>query len=218
MNRYVLTGLIGIVCGILCAQADVPLAWSGRKEDPLNEMGMRSIQPWWRTVPTRHFDLSFWLSCLGQPGTYLTMWMLAELIGSRQEALGLALKINTFIGAYTGLLYHGTFCIKPLVYREICQEVSQETAERTMKVIERYPLIPSLISAASLFLGTTLLVGIAIWRGFLPVPRFLMLFNPVGAVPLTLLARKVGLKAGGAMGFGFSLFAIVLLVAGLSLG
>jgi len=30
---YVIIGVIGIISGILCAQADVPLAWSGRKED-----------------------------------------------------------------------------------------------------------------------------------------------------------------------------------------
>ena len=37
MNHYTVIGIIGIISGILCAQADVPLAWSGRKEDYLHE-------------------------------------------------------------------------------------------------------------------------------------------------------------------------------------
>ncbi len=35
MNIYIIIGVIGIISGILCAQADVSLAWSGRKEDAL---------------------------------------------------------------------------------------------------------------------------------------------------------------------------------------
>lgn len=61
------------------------------------------------------FTLSFWLSFLGQPGTYLTMWMLAELITVNSPALGMALKINTFMGAYTGLLCHVVFSMFAIV-------------------------------------------------------------------------------------------------------
>ncbi len=32
-QEMIIYGVIGIISGILCAQADVPLAWSGRKED-----------------------------------------------------------------------------------------------------------------------------------------------------------------------------------------
>ncbi|MGB4092315.1 MAG: hypothetical protein WBK46_10315 [Ruminococcus flavefaciens] len=36
MNIYIIIDVIGIISGILCAQADAPLAWSGRKEDALD--------------------------------------------------------------------------------------------------------------------------------------------------------------------------------------
>ena len=36
MNRYLVIGMIGLLSGILCARADVPLAWSGRKGDPVD--------------------------------------------------------------------------------------------------------------------------------------------------------------------------------------
>ena len=80
MNHYIIIGIIGVISGILCAQADVPLAWSGRKEDVVDAKAVGRISSWWTTVKEQHFDLSFWLSCIGQPGTYLTTWFLAELI------------------------------------------------------------------------------------------------------------------------------------------
>ena len=168
MNRYLVIGMIGLLSGILCARADVPLAWSGRKGDPVDARSLGKPAAWWTEVPETRFDKAFWLSCIGQPGTYLTMWMLAALIGSRNPALALALKINTFIGAYTGLFFHGSVCTKAVVYRRLAGKLPGEDA-----------------AAAVDSVGTIL-------------------------IPL----RKCGVKLGGAMGIGFSLFAIVLMCAG----
>ena len=46
MNHYTVIGIIGILSGILCAQADVPLAWSGRKEDTVDAKAVGRISPW----------------------------------------------------------------------------------------------------------------------------------------------------------------------------
>ncbi len=215
MNHYVIAGIIGIISGILCAQADVPLAWSGRKEDAADAKAVGHITPWWITVRENHFDLSFWLSCIGQPGTYLTTWFLAECISERNTILSILLKICTFIGAYTGLLFHAAACIKPLVYRAIAGEVSEETAQKAMRAIDKYPRIPSLVSGIVLFLIETVLIVTAILTNALEVPKWFVLFNPVGAMPLLLIARKLHLRIGGAIGIGFALFGIILIAAGM---
>ena len=217
MNHYIIIGIIGIISGILCAQADVPLAWSGRKEDAVDAKAVGRISPWWTAVNERHFDISFWLSCVGQPGTYLTTWFLAELISESNTALGMALKICTFIAAYTGLLFHAAACIKPLVYRAIAKEVSAETAQKAMNAVDKYPRIPSLICGVILFLIETVIVIAAILTGALDVPKWFALLNPIGALPVLLIARKLNLKIGGAMGIGFALLGIVLTVAGIRL-
>ena len=214
MNHYTIIGIIGIISGILCAQADVPLAWSGRKEDAVDAKAVGRISPWWTQVSEKHFDLSFWLSCIGQPGTYLTTWFLAELISTNNTVLGLLLKICTFIGAYTGLLYHAAACIKPLVYRAIAKEVTVETAQKAMDAVDKYPKVPSLISGIILFLAETVIVMIAILTNALDVPKWFVLLNPIGASPILMLSRKLNLKIGGALGIGFALFGIVLTVAG----
>jgi len=46
----------------------------------------------WTQTSLRHFDKAFWLSCIGQPGTYLTTWSLAELISDKNGILGILLK------------------------------------------------------------------------------------------------------------------------------
>jgi len=215
MNHYIIIGIIGVISGILCAQADVPLAWSGRKEDVVDAKAVGRISSWWTTVKEQHFDLSFWLSCIGQPGTYLTTWFLAELISESNEALGIVLKICTFIGAYTGLLFHAAACIKPLVYRAIAKEVSAETAQKAMDAVDKYPKIPSIICGIALFLVETVIVIIAILSGALDVPKWFVLLNSIGALPILLIARKLNLKLGGSMGIGSALLGIVLIIAGM---
>jgi hypothetical protein len=217
MNHYCIIGIIGIISGILCAQADVPLAWSGRKEDAVDAKAVGRISPWWTAVNDRHFDISFWLSCIGQPGTYLTTWFLAELISKSNGALGTLLKICTFIGAYTGLLFHAAACIKPLVYRAIAKEVSAETAQNAMNAVDKYPKLPSLICGITLFLIETVIIVAAILSGALDVPKWFVSLNPIGALPVLLIARKLNFKIGGAMGIGFALLGIVLIVAGIRL-
>lgn len=215
MNIYVIIGIIGVISGILCARADVPLAWSGRKGDKADVRSLGKIAPWWTEVSESRFDKSFWLSCIGQPGTYLTMWFLAELIGQSNAGLALALKINTFIGAYTGLYYHGAVVTKYIVYRRLAGKIPDNDAQTAIDAIGKYPKIPSLISAVSLFAGTTVIVTAAILTGALNVPVFMYFFNPVAATLILVPLQKLGLKLGGSLGFGFSLFAIVLIVAGL---
>ena len=83
--------------------------------------------------------------------------------------------------------------------------------------MDKYPKIPSLISAVSLFAGTTVIVTAAILIGALDVPVFMVVFNPVVAALILVPLQKLGLKLGGSLGFGFMLFAIVLIVAGSSL-
>lgn len=71
MNINILIGVAGVISGILCAQADVPLAWSGNKNDAADAKTVGRISEWWTKVDDRHFDKAFLFSCIGQPGTYL---------------------------------------------------------------------------------------------------------------------------------------------------
>ena len=70
-----------------------------------------------------------------------------------------------------------------------------------------------MISAVFLMLGSTVLTVTAILNGSLDAPKIFVLFNPVGVMPLLLLARKLGLKIGGSLGIGFSLLGTVLIAA-----
>ncbi|MCR5806636.1 MAG: hypothetical protein K6G68_06340 [Oscillospiraceae bacterium] len=211
--QNIIIGIIGVLSGILCARADVPLAWSGKKDDLVDAKSVGKISSWWTQVDDRHFDKAFWLSCIGQPGTYLTLWTLADIISQNNNVIGMLMKICTFIGAYTGLLFHAAACIKPMVYRRIADKVSPEAAQAAMDAVDRYPKIPSLISAVVLLLSSSILTSAAILTGALDVPKIFILFNPIGALPVMILSRKLGLKIGGALGIGFSLLGIVLIAA-----
>ena len=214
MNIYVLTGVFGIISGFVAALADVPLVKPGKESD---QMPGRKPQKWWAEVPESRFTTSFWLSFLGQPGTYLTMWMLAVLISTNNSGLGLALKINTFIGCYTGLLCHVIYCMKPLVYQKICKKLNDVESEEVVGVLDTVSVVPMILGFATLWLGTTVMVIIAIVNGSLEVPKICLLINPITSTILLLVLKKLKVKIIGALGVGFMMFAVLLIVAGLGI-
>ena len=67
----------------------------------------------------------------------------------------------------------------------------------------------------SLWLGDTVIVGIAIVTGALAVPKLCLLLNPVVAALVIMTLKKCGVKVIGALGVGFMLFSALLIVAAL---
>ena len=214
MNRYVVFGIFGIISGLLAALADVPLVKPG-KPDPSAKSPINGINPWWADVTAKRFRVSFWLSLLGQPGTYIIMWLLADLIANTNETLALALRINTFIGCYTGLLCHTVFCLKPLLYQKLSKKMTDNDNLEILKTLDSILKVPMGIGFLSLWLGTTIIVVIAILTGSLAVPKICILLNPIGSLLVLMPLKKCGVKIIGALGVGFMLLSIVLILAGI---
>ena len=159
-------------------------------------------------------DLSFLLSFLGQPGCYLVMWQLAEMIGKENDAMCSALKICTFLGCYTGLITHAVFCIKPLVYKHIFQEASLKAAENALHETDKLTILPVLVCSVTLIMIPAFLISAAIWQGILPVSRLWIIFNPIFLMIAMLAVKKAFPKLPmiGFMGTGFIVYAAMLLV------
>lgn len=211
MNKYIMIGIIGLISSFIAALADVPLVNPKEKYDQIP--GKLPVK-WWRDVTDKRFEISFWLSFLGQPGTYLVMWMLAVLIGENSAGLGLALKINTFIGCYTGLLCHVVYCMKPLLYRRLYKKLDDKEVEETFSALDMVSKIPMIMGFATLWLGTTIIVVIAIIIGALEVPKICLLLNPVPSTVVLLVLKKCNVRIIGALGVGFMMFSILLMIAG----
>lgn len=137
-------GITGIISGLMCALADTPLSYFFDEKN--QKIGQRrDIQTGWQTASSKRFYLSFLLSFLGQPGCYIVMWRLAEMIGKGNETMCSILKRCTFLGCYTGLITHAVFCIKPLVYKHICQEASLQSSENALHETDRLTILPVLV-------------------------------------------------------------------------
>lgn len=214
MNTYVAFGIIGIISNLMAAFADVPLIKPG-KADGNQKITLNGVQPWWAEVPAGRFKVSFWLSFLGQPGAYVTLWLLADLISKQNEPLALALKINTFISCYTGLLSHLYFCLKPLLYQKLSQKLSDDESDEIMKAINPVANIPMLIGGLTLWFGGTIIVAIAILTGALEVSKWCLLLNPLVAVIVLMTLKKYKVKVIGALGVGYMLLSVLLIIAGM---
>lgn len=194
--------------------ADVPLVKPG-KPDPSEKAAVNGVNPWWADVTAKRFNVSFWLSFLGQPGGYVVLWLLADLIANGNEALALALRINTFIGCYVGLVCHIIYCIKPLLYQKLCKKMSDDESLEVMKSMDPLMYGPMALGFLTLWLGGTIIIAIAIVTGALAVPKWCLLLNPIVAAIILLTVKKCGGKIVGVLGVGFLLFSVLLIIAGI---
>ena len=215
MNTYVAFGIIGIIGNFVAALADVPLVKPG-KPDKDEMIATGEVSSWWADVTSKRFIVSSWLSFIGQPAAYIVMWLLADLIAKENGTLALALRINTFLGCYAGFSCHVIYCIKPLVYQKLHKKISDEESLEVMKSIDPVVMGPMIVGGLSLWLGSTIIVAIAIATGALAVPKLCILLNPVVSALILLTLKKCGVKIIGTLGVGYMLYSILLIIAGLA--
>lgn len=210
MNSYVAWGIFGIISGLIASFADVPLVMPNQSEN----LKLGGVCPWWGDVTSKRFKVSFWLSFLGQPGGYIVMWLLADIISNGNVALAGILKVMTLLGCYTGLMSHVVFCLKPLLYQRLCKKMSDDESNEVIKAIDLVFNPPMYLAGVVLWLGLAVTVIAAILTGALPVPKWCVVLNPIGSLIVLMPLKKCGVRIIGALGFGFVLLSVLLIIAG----
>lgn len=216
MNIYVAVGIIGIIGNFVAALADVPLVKPGKPDKDKLIAGAGGISSWWTDVNSKRFIVSAWLSFIGQPAAYIVMWLLADLIAKENVTLALALRINTFLGCYVGFSCHIIYCMKPLIYQKLRRKLTDDESLAVMKSVDPVFKGPMIVGALSLWLVSTIIVAAAIVTGALAVPKLCILLNPVVAALVLLFLKKCGIKTIGALGVGYMLYSILLIIAGMA--
>lgn len=211
MNSYVAWGIFGIISGLIASFADVPLVMPNQSEN----LKLGGVCPWWGDVTSKRFKVSFWLSFLGQPGGYIVMWLLADIISNGNVALAGILKVMTLLGCYTGLMSHVVFCLKPLLYQRLCKKMSDDESNEVIKAIDLVFNPPMYLAGVVLWLGLAVTVMVAILTGALPVPKWCVVLNPIGSLIVLTPLKKCGVRIIGALGFGFVLLSVLLIIAGI---
>lgn len=210
MNSYVAWGIFGIISGLIASFADVPLVMPNQSEN----LKLGGVCPWWGDVTSKRFKVSFWLSFLGQPRGYIVMWLLADMISNGNVALAGILKVVTLLGCYTGLMSHVVFCLKPLLYQRLCKKMSDDESNEVIKAIDLVFNPPMYLAGVVLWLGLAVTVIVAILTGALPVPKWCVVLNPIGSLIVLMPLKKCGVRIIGALGFGFVLLSVLLIIAG----
>lgn len=211
MNSYVAWGIFGIISGLIASFADVPLVMPNQSEN----LKLGGVCPLWGDVTSKRFKVSFWLSFLGQPGGYIVMWLLADMISNGNVALAGILKVMTLLGCYTGLMSHVVFCLKPLLYQRLCKKMSDDESNEVIKAIDLVFNPPMYLAGVVLWLGLAVTVIAAILTGALPVPKWCVVLNPIGSLIVLMPLKKCGVRIIGALGFGFVLLSVLLIIAGI---
>ena len=106
--------------------------------------------------------------------------------------------------------------MKPLIYQKLHKKISDEESLEVMKSIDPVVMGPMIVGGLSLWLGSTIIVAVAIATGALAVPKLCILLNPVVSALVLLTLKKCGVKIIGTLGVGYMLYSILLIIAGLA--
>ena len=93
--------------------------------------------------------------------------------------------------------------------------MSDNDSLEVIKSINPVVNAPMIIGFLALWLGATIIVAIAILTGALAVPKWCLLLNPVVSLLVLMPLKKCGVKIIGALGVGYMLFSVLLIIAGI---
>lgn len=88
-----------------------------------------------------------------------------------------------------------------------------DESNEVIKVIDPIFNPPMYLAGVMLWFGIAVIVIAAILTGALPVPKWCAFLNPIGSLIVLMPLKKCGVRIIGALGFGFVLLSVLLIIA-----
>ena len=122
--------------------------------------------------------------------------------------------LSTYKTQYVGFFTQHTHSF----FEPYVETTYDETIEDALKSLDKVTVVPMVLGFSTLWLGTTVMIIIAIINRSLEVPKMCLLLNPIPSTVILLLLKKLKVRIIGALGVGFMMFAILLMIAGIIMG
>ncbi len=183
-------GILGMIGGLLCAIGDLLFDLKGKnniKSGPANIMDSN-----WQIMSEWRFSASILVAALGVPLYLLGFLGMTNQLAQSNETVATTFLVFSVVGASGGLFIHASVCLMPIVCKTLTKSgVNKGIIETICAKIYNAVKIPLVIMFFSLVIATSATLIYAIIRGYLNVPFFFVILNPLGLMLIGWMFRLI---------------------------
>ena len=184
--------ILGIIGGILGAVADCLLDLKGPGNEKLGTS--KNIDSNWLKMSEWRFGASILLIMLAGPMAGLGIISIANQIEAYNTTLSMILKLGTYVGTMGGMFIHSFMSIQPIIYKRIMKTNQFELADDVLEGLYKAVTIPFFTLYLILAFVPTIGIIVSIVKGYLDVPMWMVIFNPIMAHIIGWILRAVNKK------------------------
>ncbi|MCM1327730.1 MAG: hypothetical protein NC243_05635 [Lachnoclostridium sp.] len=185
MNMFF--GFLGLAGGILCAVGDILFDLKGKGNKKLGTSG--NIDSNWLAMSYWRFGASILVAFFGDALIGFGIYALVGELYGKSGVLAGIIAVCGYMSVIGGFFVHTVLCIQPIIYKKIMETDNFKLADDTLEEYYKAVLPPFFIGYGCIFV-VTICVIVAILRGFLDVPKWFVLFNPLVFLMLGMGLRK----------------------------
>lgn len=182
-------GLIGLVGGFLCAIADILLDFKGTDNQKIGKYKIMDSN--WGKMGKWRFSASIIVAAIAIPMYFIGILALKNEIYLKNEFLANVFWISGIVGVTGGLFIHATLCYFPIIYKKLHIENKEQLADELISDIFNSIKIPFFILFLLLTVVTSIIMIIALLRGYLKLPYCFFILNPLGLMLIGIVLRKI---------------------------
>ena len=181
--------ILGIFGGIIAGMGDMLLDLKGKGNQKLGTS--KNIDSNWINMSEWRFRASVICGLIGCPLGGLGYLSLANQMEPANETLAFVFKMAVFVGTMGGFFIHTFLSVQPIIYKRIMKTKQFELADDVLEGLYAAIKIPFFLLYIILGIIPTVCVIIAILNGYLDVPRWMVLMNPIVTSVIGWILRAV---------------------------
>ena len=181
--------ILGIFGGIIAGTGDMLLDLKGKGNEKLGTS--KNIDSNWLKMSEWRFRASVICGLIGCPLGGLGYISLANQIEPADYTLAFVFKMATFVGTMGGFFIHTFLSVQPIIYKRIMKTKQFELADDVLEGLYAAIKIPFFLLYLILAFVPTACMIIAIFNGFLDVPKWMVLMNPIVTTIIGWILRAV---------------------------
>lgn len=181
--------ILGIIGGIIAGIGDMLLDLKGKGNEKLGTS--KNIDSNWLNMSEWRFRGAVLCGLIGCPLGGLGYLSLANQIEASNFTLTFVFKLAIFVGTMGGFFIHTFLSIQPIIYKRIMKTNQFELADDVLEGLYAAIKVPFFLLYLILaFVPTTCMI-IAILNGYLDVPAWMVLMNPIVTTIIGWILRAV---------------------------
>ncbi len=189
MELNLIYSIMGVLGGIVCAIGDMLLDLKGKDNKKVGKSLV--IESNWVKMANWRFKWSIPCGFLGSFMYSLGVHSLGRQIQAHNEFLSEALFLTAAIMAMCGFFLHSFICIGPIIYKAVLSGKDKDLAEHTVnELLSAIKIIFGVLFAFLLLVPTSIIIYCII-SGFLDVPTYFVLLNPIVFLFVGLALRAI---------------------------